>query len=353
MTILTEPAPVPQPPPVAVVGIDTHRDTHTLVMLSLIGVVLGSVVIENSTAGYRAAIAWIRTLTPGLVRIGMEGTRSYGLNLMRALTSNGFTVLEVEQPTRSRRRGKGKTDLIDAELAARTVLAGKGHQPRCDGDREALRILTTARNAMTTTHTAMTNQLKDLLRAGTDDDRALARRGLTTNRLTPLSQLTTTPEQDLLTRTRINEIVRLATALTVLDRDLKANHQELDKIITAGRHQSLLDLFGVGPVVAATLIIGWSHPGRCRNNAAFAALAGVNPIPASSGNTTRHRINRGGDRTLNRALHTIVLTRIRSDERTLAYIDKRRAQGKDDRDIRPILKRYVAREIFNLLQATA
>jgi transposase len=112
----------------------------------------------------------------------------------------------------------------------------------------------------------------------------------------------------------------------------------------------LLQLTGVGPIVAATVLTAWSHPGRCRDDAAFAMLAGVAPIPASSGKTVRHRLNRSGDRQLNRALHTVVLTRLQRDERTRAYAGRRRAQGKTDREIKRCLKRYIARELYRRLE---
>lgn len=353
MSIIAETPPRPQAPPVAVVGIDTHRDTHTLTMLSLVGVVLGTLVIDNTTAGFKIAINWIRDLTDGPVRIGMEGTRSYGIGLMRALTCVGIEVLEVEQPSRKQRRGRGKSDEIDAVLAARCVLAGRGHQPRTDGDREALRILLAAREAMNTVHTASINQLKALLRCGDDADRDLARRAFTWTVLHPLTQLQTRPDQDPLTRITIKEITRLATTIIDHEQQLHDNRAELDTLIRNGPHRRILELLGVGPVTAARIIVAWSHPGRCRNDAAFAALAGVNPVPASSGNTTRHRLNRGGDRHLNRALHTIALTRWRACARTKDYTAKRRAQGMSDSDIRRVLKRYIAREVFKILDNAA
>jgi transposase len=106
----------------------------------------------------------------------------------------------------------------------------------------------------------------------------------------------------------------------------------------------------VGPISAAQVLVSWSYAGRLRSEAAFAALAGVNPIPASSGQVTRHRLNRSGDRRLNRALHTIVLARLRDDADTRAYAARRRAEGKSPRDVRRCLKRVVARQLFKLLE---
>ena len=262
----------------------------------------------------------------------------------------GMPVIEVEQPRRADRRRRGKSDLIDAELAARYVLTlhpAQGNAPRADGDREALRILRTARDGMSTTHTAMINQLKALLRTGGDTDRDLARRALNKTVLLQLQHRTTT-ESSNHQRIYTAEIVRQATAIADLGRQLAANNRELADLVRAIR-PALLTHNGIGPVTAATAICAWSHPGRCRNEAAFASLAGVNPVPASSGNTNRHRLNHGGDRTLNRAIHTIALTRWRTCPRTAQYIQRRRAEGKTDRDIRRCLKRYIARELFRAL----
>jgi transposase len=149
------------------------------------------------------------------------------------------------------------------------------------------------------------------------------------------------------------------TALTVL-RDLArrvrflegeaAEHESQIRAIVRSWRPDVLELTGVGPIVAATVLTAWSHPGRCRDDAAFAMLAGVAPIPASSGKTVRYRLNRSGDRQLNRALHTVALCRLQHDERTRAYADRRRAQGKTDREIKRCLKRYIARELHRRLE---
>lgn len=167
----------------AVVGADTHRDTHELEIAHPSGVVIAVSSISNDTCGYARAVAWIAEHAPGpRVVVAVEGTRSYGVGLARALTEAGLTVIECEQPTRSARRGRGKSDAIDAHLAVRWALeldAAKLPTPRADGDREALRTLLCARDELTTTGTARMNRLKALLREGDDTDRALARGALT------------------------------------------------------------------------------------------------------------------------------------------------------------------------------
>ena len=141
---------------------------------------------------------------------------------------------------------------------------------------------------------------------------------------------------------------RLAVALREANHQLKTNRNQLQAIVD-DLSPELTSRYGVGPVSAAQAVVSFSHPGRCRTEAAFAALAGTSPIPASSGPTVRHRLNRGGDRALNKAIHTFALTRMRSCPRTRAYIARRTAQGKTTREIRRCFKRYIARELYRQL----
>jgi transposase len=144
------------------------------------------------------------------------------------------------------------------------------------------------------------------------------------------------------------EIRRLAVALRAAERQLKDNRRQLQALVD-DLAPGLTDQYGIGPISAAQAIVSFSHPGRCRNEAAFAALAGTSPIPASSGRTTRHRLNRSGDRALNRAVHTIAFTRIRSCPRTRAYVLRRTAEGKSSREIRRCIKRYITRQLYRTL----
>jgi transposase len=337
----------------AVIGGDTHRDSHALEMAAPNGGTIGTLAIGNDETGYADAIAWITQNSPGpRVIVGLEGTRSYGVGLTRALQAAGFLVLEVEQPRRADRR-RGKSDPIDAHLAALQVLrmpADRKALPRSDGDREALRILLIARREMTTVKTQQINRLRALLLTGDDADRELCRGPMSDAHLQPIARrrgrLDDTKEQQI----RRGEARRLALAIRQATSELAANKKQLAELV-ASFAAGLLDKFGVGPVSAAQAIVSFSHPGRCRNEAAFAALAGVSPLQASSGRTVRHRLNRGGDRQLNRALHDIVKTRWRDCPRTHAYIAARRAEGKSDPEIRRCLKRYVARELFRALTA--
>jgi transposase len=260
-------------------------------------------------------------------------------------------VLECEQPNRKARRGRGKSDPIDAHLAVLAALrldADRLPTPRADGDREALRILLSARQELTTTGTAQTNRLRALLLGGDDTDRQYARGALTDTRLAGLARRRPPRDASREQAVRHAEIRRLALALREAARELKANRTQLQTIVN-DLVPGLIQRRGIGPVSAAQAIVSFSHPGRCRNDAAFAALAGASPLPASSGRTVRYRLNRGGDRALNRALHTIAVTRMRSCPTTQAYVARRTAQGKTPKEIRRCLKRYIARQLYRTL----
>jgi transposase len=336
----------------AVVGVDTHRDTHQVEIALPNGALIAVTTISNDSSGYAELLAWIVDHAPGpRLVVSIEGTRSYGVGLARAAAAAGLIVLECEQPHRNTRRGKGKSDPIDAHLAVLTALrlnADRLPTPRADGDREALRILLGARQELTTTSTAQTNRLRALLLGGDDTDRQLARGPLTEARLASLARRRPPREASREQAVRHAEIRRLALALREAARVLKANRAQLQTIVN-DLVPGLIERRGIGPVSAAQAIVSFSHPGRCRNDAAFAALGGASPLPASSGRTVRHRLNRGGDRALNRALHTIAATRMRSCPTTQAYMARRTAEGKNPKEIRRCLKRYIARQLYRTL----
>jgi len=337
----------------AVVGVDTHRDTHTAEIAAVTGRVISTETFPVTSAGYTQMLDWIQMHRPGQrVLVAVEGTRSYGLGLTRALQSAGLMVVEAEQPTRKKRRGKGKSDLIDAHYAVLTALAMDNTDrlpiPRADGDREALRLLHNAHRDLTLGKTRQINQLKDVLRGGDDTDHQLASRKITDKLLASLTRRRPTTGADRLASVRQQEIRRLAIAIRQAIIELKAFRKQILVLVDA-LAPGLTSRPGIGPITGAQAILSYSHPGRCRNDAAFAALAGVSVLEASSGQTVRHRLNRGGDRALNHAIHTIAVTRMRSDPRTRAYVERRTAQGKSTRDIRRCLKRYISREIYREL----
>src|SRR3954447_6334636 len=339
----------------AVVGVDTHRDTHHVEMALPTGTPIATCSISNDTSGYAQLLAWIHDHTPGpRLVVSIEATRSYGIGLARAATAAGLLVLECEQPNRKARRGKGKSDPIDAHLAVLTALRLDTTRlpiPRADGDREALRILLGARHDLTMTSTAQINRLRALLRDGNDPDHQLARAALTDATLTGLARRRLPRDASREQAVRHAEVRRLALAIHDASRALKTNRAQLQSIVD-DIAPGLTDRPGIGPVTAAQAIVSFSHPGRCRNDAAFASLAGTCPLPASSGRTVRHRLNRGGDRALNRAIHTIATVRMRDCPTTKAYIARRTAQGKTIREIKRCLKRYIARQLYRTLTAT-
>ncbi|MGH3776300.1 MAG: IS110 family transposase [Pseudonocardiaceae bacterium] len=336
----------------AVVGVDTHRDTHEVEIAYPSGTPIATITISNDSAGFAELLAWIVEHTPGpRLVVSIEGTRSYGVGLARAVAAAGLVVIECEQPHRKTRRGKGKSDPIDAHLAVLTALrcdAERLATPRADGDREALRILLGARHDLTTAHTAATNRLRALLLGGDDTDRQTARGALSDAALVTLIRRRSPRDADRAHAVRHGELRRLALAVRQGGRALKENRAQLQAIVD-DLAPGLTDRRGVGPVSAAQVIVSFSHPGRCRSDAAFAALAGTSPLPASSGRTVRHRLNRGGDRALNHAIHTIALTRMRCCDRTRAYVARRTAEGKTLREIRRCLKRYLTRELYRAL----
>jgi transposase len=336
----------------AVIGIDTHRDSHEVEIADPAGRPIAVMRIGNDSAGFTRLLAAIAEVVPGpQVAVCIEGSRSYGIGLARALAAAGLLVIECEQPSRRQRRGKGKSDPIDAHLAVLATLrldTDRLPVPRADGDREALRILLVARQEMTEACTAQVGRLRALLLAGDDTDRRAARATLSGKALAVLAGRDLAAHASREQAVRQAEIRRLALTLGQARGQLTDNRAQLLAIVD-DIAPGLTSRFGVGPVSAAQAIVSFSHPGRCRSEAAFAALGGTSPIPASSGMTVRHRLNRGGDRALNRAIHAIALVRMRSCPRTRAYVTRRTAEGKTTREIRRCLKRYIARELYRQL----
>jgi transposase len=247
---------------------------------------------------------------------------------------------------------RGKDDLLDAVRIARAALASERLAlPRSGERREALRLLLIARRSAVDVRREALGQLRGVIVTAPDALREELR-GLPVQRLivrcSRLRRSSSAPPDELATRLVLRSLARRIDAATSEAAELE--HELLGHVRALA--PALLDEPGVGPIVAAQLIVAWSHPGRLRSEAAFARLAGVAPVPASSGKTTRHRLSRGGDRQLNRALHTIVLHRRQHDTATKDYIARRIAEGKTRRDATRLLKRYLARHLYRLLQQT-
>jgi len=333
-----------------VLGVDTHTDSHAIAIVETgRQKVEGSVSIPATRRGYRQALRLARLRAPGQRLWALEGTGSYGSGLARFLDSRGERVLEVERPRREGSHGRLKSDPLDAERAARAALSGAaGAAPRLSPQTQALRALLVAREGAVTASRAARNELGALILTAPPELRerlqGLPRAALieTCARLRPGTDSE---------RAAVALALRsLALRVRHLNEEAKGLEQELATRVQA-LAPALLARRGVGPICASWLLVAWSEPGRLRSEAAFARLAGVAPIPASSGKLVRHRLDRGGDRRLNRALHTIVLGLRRTDAETQAYIARRVSEGKTQREAVRCLKRYLARSLFRQLEA--
>jgi len=333
-----------------VIGVDTHLDEHVLAIIAArSGAVVAQHSIQASAPGYAAALRFAADEANSARVWAIEGTGSYGAGLARFLAGRGETVLEISRTPRAERHLRGKDDSLDATRTARAALASETLAlPRSGERREALRLLLVARRSAVDVRREALTQLRavivtapELLR------RELCRlpKGKLLDRCSRFRRSSSSADE-LATRLVLRSLARRIEAATLeaaeLERELLGHLRALAP--------ALLDEPGVGPIVAAQLIVAWSHPGRVRSEAAFARLAGVAPLPASSGKTTRHRLSRGGDRQLNRALHTVVLHRRQYDPATKDYIARRIAEGKSRRDATRLLKRYLARHLYRLLQ---
>lgn len=337
-----------------VIGVDTHAATHTYAVLAgATGAVEDVATFPATRAGMDRALAWIGRRSGGDLDalVVIEGIGSYGAQLARTVAKAGYQVAEPAAIPKALRRSMGKSDELDAQLIARSVLpiaTDRLRRPRLgQGDREAMRILLGARDQLNTERSQALGALTALVR--THDLGIDARRALSAGQIKQIAAWRPRQGQDIATATARREATRLARRITDCDKDLANNKSELTDLVAASDSAHITNELGVGAVNAATLLTVWSHPGRIHSEAAFAAIAGTSPLPASSGKTTRHRLNRGGDRRLNRALHTILLTRMRTDPRTRAYVERRTAQGRTLKEIRRSLKRYLARQLYRIL----
>lgn len=338
-----------------VIGVDTHTDTHTAAVLDTrTGAVLARATVSADPDGYEELVALAEEHS-GLRAWAIEGTGGYGAGLTRHLTTTGEVVVELDRPKRPKRWAGAKSDPIDAERAARDALSRtRLAQPKTGPERAALQMRLTARRAAVDAATVAQRQLLALVVTSPEPVRARFRGQSTRTMLATALRLRpgTTPSasKDVESWTALTVLRDLARRSHVLEAEAAEHERAIRDLVRTWR-PDLLQLIGVGPIVAATVLTAWSHPGRCRDEAAFAMLAGVAPIPASSGRTVRYRLNRSGDRQLNRALHTIVLSRLRYDEATRAYAERRRAEGRTDREIKRCLKRYIARQLYRQLEA--
>jgi transposase len=335
-----------------IVGVDTHKHMHVAVALSDQGVRLGQLMIAAEHGGYEQLLEWAQAF--GRVeRFGIEGTGSYGQGLTSYLRRHDHSVVEAGRPDRRDRRERGKSDTLDAENAARSVLAGRATATprRAEGTSEILRQTKIAKDTAVKARTAAIITLKTLIVTAPDDLRA---------ELQPLSKAAlrdrcaglrpgpvTTPSA-----ATKHAIRALARRWILLEAEVKEHEQIIDAFTQAAAPAMRL-AFGIGPDIAAEmLIIAGDRPTeRLRSEAAFAKLCGAAPIPASSGMTHRYRLNPGGHRQANSALYRAVIVRMRFHPATITYVTRRTKEGKTKREIIRCLKRYLAREIYHYLTA--
>jgi len=369
MTIVAD-TPAPVDVLEVTLGVDTHADTHVAAVIDPLGRHLGHGTFDTGLAGFKALLAWANQFGT-IVIAGVEGTGAYGAGLARFLSSEAIVVVEVDRPDRKARRYEGKSDPIDAYAAARAAASGRatGTPKARTGDVESVRVLRVARTSAVRTRARALTQLKSLIVTAPDGLRAQlhgldGRRLVTTcARLRPTRDQPPTPSPfakrtprpgrltDPTAATK-RSLASIAGRVQILDTEIAELDDDLHTLITPIA-PTLLAINGVGLDGAGQLLVtAGDNPERIRTEAAFAHLCGVAPIPASSGKTSnRHRLNRGGDRAANAALYRIVLCRLRHDPATRAYVQRRTSTGKSKKDIIRCLKRYIAREIYNAIQA--
>ncbi len=331
-------------------GIDTHGEVHVAAVLDEVGGLLGTESFAADPAGYSELLVWLEAFGE-ITKVGVEGTGSYGAGVARYLAKAGVHVVEVDRQNRQARRQSGKSDPLDAVEAARAALSGRAHgtAKSRDGSVEAIRVLVVAKRSARGARIKALTQMRQLTFSAPDQLQSRLK-GL------PIAQFVATAQG--LRPTRSPDAVTAATKASLSSlahrvADLEAEITELDAMITPlleSTAPELLAVYGVGiDTAAALLVAAGDNPERLRSEAAWAHLCGVSPLEASSGKVTRHRLNRGGDRQANRALWHIVITRLASDPRTQAYVERRVKDGRSKREAIRMLKRYVAREVYPYL----
>ena len=337
-----------------VVGVDTHQDEHVAVAIDRQGVRLGELHTVATTHGYEELERWSRGLGE-IHAFGIEGTGSYGAGVARFLTGRGHTVVEVNRPDRSTRYqereershrcGDGGSMQCLAGVAEATPKSG-------EGEVEMIRMFKSTKDSAVKARTQAINQMKALVVTAPARLREHLT-GLTAAALVTRSKSFRPGRMECPTAAAKYALRSLARRYRQLGNEIKDLEAEIQRL-TRTAAPALVDGFGIGSDTAATLLIAaGSNPDRLHSEAAFASLCGVNPIPASSGKTNRHRLNRGGHRQANAALHRIVVVRLRHDERTQAYMRRRTTEGMSKAEVIRCLKRYVAREVFSVLRNLA
>jgi transposase len=339
--------------PVVIGGVDAHADTHHAAVLDAGGGLVGSEEFPATTAGYEQLNDWLHDFGE-VEAVAVESTSSYAAGLTRALTAHGVVVVEVNQPHAHSRRRRGKSDAVDAELAARRYLTGEGLAVPKDtsGVVESIGMLRVARHGAVKARTAALLQARDLimtapqpLREQITVRKTLRARMAICKRFRPGQLSTPTHAAKLALKT-------LADRVGALDREIAVLDTQLQQLVTttAPRTTSLLGI-KTGHAGQFLVTAGENIDRLSKGESSFAALCAASPVKASSGKTNRHRLNPGGDRQANRALHMIAVYRLGACPRTQAYAARRTTEGKSKPDIIRCLKRAIAREIHHALKA--
>ncbi|HEX4217627.1 MAG TPA: IS110 family transposase [Acidimicrobiales bacterium] len=336
-----------------VIGVDTHKQSHTLGLVTATGADVEDETFATDAFGYKKVLAWTKQRTAERQRRcwAIEGTGSFGSGLTTYLLEQGEWVIEIDRPKRPARRNGAKSDVLDAYRAAREALARRHlAQPRRRGVREAIRVLLCTREGAVRSRSRALCHLQALIVNAPAQLRDQLRRDQLDVQVKRCARLRVLAEHSVEHRSTVRAPRATARRIQMLSDEADDLETEL-ALLVAEHAPELLAEPGVGTISAAQVINAWSHPGRIRSEAAFAMLSGSAPVPASSGQVVRHRLNRSGDRQLNRALHTIVLSRMRFHPETRDYVTRRTSEGLTPREIKRCLKRYVARRIFRLLEA--
>jgi len=341
-TLTSSPSPI-------IIGVDTHKYVHVAVAIDLLGTRVASSSASADRAGYAELVAWARRLGT-IAAFGIEGTGSYGVGLASFVRRQALRVVEVSHCDRRKRRNNGKSDTLDAETAARSVLAGiaTAIPKAADGAAEMVRQIKVARDTAVKARSTAIITLKALIVNAPGEIRE-ALEPLTDRKLIDRCARLLPGAIDDTTASTKHAVRALATRWLALSTEI-ASHDEALDAITQTAAPTLRAAFGIGPDSAAEMmIVAGDNPARVRSEAAFAKLCGACPIPASSGVTHRHRLFRGGHRQANAALYRIVTVRMRWHQPTIEYVTRRTAQGLSKKDIIRCLKRFVAREIYHSL----
>ena len=329
------------------VGVDTHKHRHIAVAVSELGQLLGEIAVAASAAGYRELVTWLDGLD-GEAMVGIEGAGSYGAGLCRHLQTVGISAVEVERPRRRDRR-QGKSDRLDALLAAKRVLSGEGvSTPRAGGNRSALSVLLVAYRSCVEERTRLLNQLQGLHVTAPAVLRERIGHGNGAHLAGRLVRMRDRPDASPDEGTMLIVLRDLARRARQLDDQAGRYRNEITRLVRE-QNPGLLDEPGVGPISAAKLLV--CDPARFKSEAAFARCNGTAPQPASSGQTIRHRLSRSGDRQANNAIHTIAMSRSINHAESRAYLERRISQGKTHREAMRSLKRHISRRLYHRLNA--